>query len=139
MAEGKFNWPEAPVMIPKQKWIRDHGAYSQHRIWHTEDFRLICRQDYNSAADHARITHVAEAFGGLEQMTEFKAHVKDPSAVETFYGNDADAPMMLRVFLCTASDTLIIELECMAEWDDEAQSMFDAYVEACRIELSLRR
>jgi hypothetical protein len=138
MAEGKFNWPDAKVMIPQQKWIREHGAYSQHRIWHTQDFLLICRQDY-SARDHAPITEVAEAFGVLDQMTEFKANVEDPSAVETFYANDASEPMMLRVFLCTASDTLIVELECYSGWDDEAQSMFDAYVGACRIELSLRR
>ena len=82
---------------------------------------------------------MAEGFGVLDQILDFKANVKDPSDFETFYGNDTSDPMMFRVFLCTGLDTLTVELECYSEWDAEAQSAFAAYVEACRIELSQRR
>jgi hypothetical protein len=101
----KFNWPDPQTVIPQQKWIRIYGLYSQHRLWNSDDFRLICTQDYN-AEDYTRIAGVAEAFGVLDQILDFKANVKDPFDVETFYGNDTSDPMMFRGFLCTGLDTL---------------------------------
>ena len=50
--------------------------YQQHRHWTSDDFRLICTQDF-SEKDHDRTTAVAKAFGVLDQMTEFKATVED--------------------------------------------------------------
>ena len=54
-----------------------------------------------------------------------KANVKDPSDVETFYGNDTSDPIMFRVFLCIVLDTLTVEWEGYSGWDAEAQSAFE--------------
>jgi hypothetical protein len=52
-------------------------------------------------------------------------------------GGPEDAEPVRRVFLCTAREVLLIEMEIFSGWGSEAPLMLDAYVRACEIKLNL--
>ena len=132
-----FSWPEAEVVIPSQKWIRNAGLYPQHRFWSSEDYWLSCLQDYN-ADDYDEVTSIAEVFGVSNQLADFKANVTDPYVVEIFRGYEDDSQPVRFVFLCTINEVLLVEMEFYSGWNAEAQSNLEAYVRACEIELRRR-
>jgi hypothetical protein len=132
-----FSWPDAGIVIPRQKWIRNAGLYPQHRFWSSKDYWLSCLQDYN-ADDYDEVTSVAEVFGVSNQLADFKANVTDPSAVAIFYGYDTHSQPVRFVFLCTVKEVLLIEMEFYSGWNSEAQSNLEAYVGACEMELKRR-
>ncbi len=129
-----FEWPEARLVLPDRRWLSNPGMDSQHRYWSTADGWMSCAQDYTSE-DYHQVMGVAEVFGVADHIIDFKANVEDSLAVAIFYGPDAVEPIR-RVFLCTARELLLIEMEFFPGWNSEAQSMLDAYVRACETELT---